>query len=121
MERRAECKARHGNGNGFGLTTAMAVALWSTPRTEGFDAGRHRGRADSLHSAVKLLPTPTNHDHQMGGTPTTTRSRNGSPPLNDQMAPNGKLSAAWVAAMMGFPEGWTDVSSTPGATDGRTG
>jgi hypothetical protein len=34
MERRAECRARTGNGNGFGLTLGQAVAAlagWSTP------------------------------------------------------------------------------------------
>ena len=35
------------------------VKLWATPRAEGFDAGKHRGKADSLHSQVKLFPTPT--------------------------------------------------------------
>ena len=31
--------------------------LWPTPRAE-FDSGKHRGHADTLHSAVKLWPTP---------------------------------------------------------------
>ncbi len=37
------------------LTRAV---MWPTPRHEGFDAGAHRGKPDSLHSAVKMFPTP---------------------------------------------------------------
>jgi hypothetical protein len=32
--------------------------MWPTSRHEGFDAGAHRGNPDSLHSVVKMLPTP---------------------------------------------------------------
>jgi len=42
-----------------------AVAMWPTPRHEGFDAGAHRGNPDSLHSAVKLLHTPTAKANQL--------------------------------------------------------
>ena len=33
--------------------------LWPTPRNEGFDAGCHNGKPDSLHAAAKLWPTPS--------------------------------------------------------------
>jgi len=36
----------------------LADALWATPRHEGFDAGAHGGRPDSLHAQVKMWPTP---------------------------------------------------------------
>ncbi|HEU5348372.1 MAG TPA: hypothetical protein VFU63_07145, partial [Ktedonobacterales bacterium] len=42
--------ARESSSLGIGQT-------WQTPRNEGFDAGRHRGKADSLHSQVKSLTT----------------------------------------------------------------
>ncbi len=58
--RRQRLKVKHHNGNGVGMPLSMAVRMtaWPTPRMEGFDAGRHRGKADSLHSAVKGWPTP---------------------------------------------------------------
>jgi len=36
--------------------------MWATPRMEGFDAGRHRGNADSLHSQSKDWRTPNSRD-----------------------------------------------------------
>lgn len=77
--------------------------LWPTPRHEGFDAGAHRGNPDSLHAAVKLLPTPTlNGNHNRKGA---------SPTSGDglQTVVGGRLSAAWVTRLMGFPDGWLDL------------
>jgi hypothetical protein len=116
------------------LGWAVAREMWPTPRTEGFDAGRHRGKADSLHSAVKLLPTPraiygehpgmTDPSHLTGAamlpTPTVQDGKNtagpsqfhrNSPPLNVAAtgAPGLKLSAAWVNRLMGYPDGWLDL------------
>jgi site-specific DNA-cytosine methylase len=42
-----------------------AAQMWPTPRYEGFDAGAHRGEPDSLHSAVKMLHTPTSKANQL--------------------------------------------------------
>lgn len=39
--------------------------MWPTPRHEGFDAGAHRGKPDSLHSAVKMLHAPTSTANQL--------------------------------------------------------
>jgi hypothetical protein len=50
--------------------------MWPTPRYEGFDAGAHRGEPDSLHSAVKMLHTPTSKANQLS--PTCLRTRLGS-------------------------------------------
>jgi len=58
------------------------VGMWATPRTEGHDVGRHRGRADSLHSQVK------------------------------ETQPAGRLNPDFVERLMGFPPGWTDLSAT---------
>jgi len=85
MERRAECKERTGNGNGFGLTVGMAVqllptpsALESTPTEEYVEEARQAGidpnerlylPGRKWHSqrtlsriAPALLPTPTTDD-----------------------------------------------------------
>lgn len=116
------------------LGWAVAREMWPMPRTEGFDAGRHRGTADSLPSAVKLLPTPraiygehpgmTDPSHLTGAamlpTPTVQDGENtagpsqfcrNSPPLNAVASggtPGLKLSAAWVTRLMGYPDFWMD-------------
>ncbi len=46
----------------------VAVHTWPTPRAE-YDSGRHRGKPDTLHSAVKAWPTPTARDYRSPGTP----------------------------------------------------
>lgn len=80
--------------------------LIPTPRTEGFDAGRHRGATDSLHSWAKaLLPTPTHRDHKSG---TGADHGTHSPPLSSVMG--GTLNPEFVEWMMGYPEGWTDLT-----------
>jgi hypothetical protein len=76
-----------GRHAGTTLTDAAVRGLWATPRKEGFDAGRHRGQADSLHSQIKQCATPTTRD-------STT-------------AESGKLNPDWVESLMGFPQGWT--------------
>lgn len=110
----------------WGLETAVtARQMWPTPRTEGHDAGRHRGKPDSLHSAVKLLPTPdagmvTGGRRNPEGTSETGQTPDGRKVqvgLSNVVA--GKLNADWVEALMGFPPGWMDVE--PGKTlDGTT-
>lgn len=44
---------------------SVAVQMWPTPRMEGFDAGSLDGNPDSLHSAVKMLHTPTSKANQL--------------------------------------------------------
>lgn len=79
--------------------------LLPTPRAEGFDAGAHRGKPDSLHAYVKMLPTPTVQDGKNNGAP-SQHERN-SLPLNAVV--NGKLNPAWVSRMQGFPDGWMEL------------
>ena len=83
LRRRERIKAQGINGNGFGLTTAMAAQLWATPTVQDgkntagasqfdrnshplnveavmwatpraeHDSGKHRGTADTVHSQIK--------------------------------------------------------------------
>ena len=39
------------------LTEETESGLWPTPRAE-YDSGKHKGKPDTLHSAVKMWPTP---------------------------------------------------------------
>ena len=78
------------------------VMLYSTPRTEGFDAGANRGKPDSLHSFVKMLPTPHASCHTGAGT-----HGDGGPNL--QTVIGGSLNPEFVEWLQGFPIGWTEV------------
>ena len=79
LERRAECKEKHRNGNGFGLT---------------------------LGQYVRMFPTPTARDYKSGKASQATHDRN-SRPLSEQIG--GTLNPRWVEWLMGFPLGWTDL------------
>ena len=84
----------------------MLRLLWPTPRSEGFAAGSHRGNPDSLHSAVKLWPSPIAGD-ATGGRTSKGKDRPNEGGLSSSVG--GTLSATWVEALMGCPTGWTDV------------
>jgi len=66
-EDEAAWQARADRGDVATPPLSLAVKMWATPRTEGFDAGRHRGKADSLHSQVKQ--SPDQDDEQLWWTP----------------------------------------------------
>lgn len=81
--RRAECKERHQNGNGFGMTLGMAASLSAvpTPRTvtggaESAERKQELGRTDSgggdLQAVVLLasVPTPMAHEARLASTAT---------------------------------------------------
>ena len=84
----------------------QAVRLWPTPRTEGFDAGSHRGNPDSLHAAVKLWPTVQARDWKGP----SGRSLKGEEKDLPSVIP-GKLNPEWVARLMGYPDGWLDLGT----------
>jgi hypothetical protein len=110
--------------------------LIPTPRVEGFDAGRHRGKADSTHSYVKMFPTPRsspNENRQTKPTPSQLAGKHGmnlSTAVHMLPTPTGQdahnnggpsqsgrntppLNPDWVEALMGYPLGWTDIGKTP--------
>ena len=67
--------------------------------------GGHQGRPDSLHSVVNLLPTPQKADGERGSN--TLMRGEGNPTLWG--IAGGKLSAAWVNRMMGYPDSWLEL------------
>jgi hypothetical protein len=107
-------QAGEGNGGGQDATKRVAgghsvylrdqvkTPNWPTPRAE-FDSGRHKGKPDTLHSAVKTWPTPTVQDASNNGGP-SQHERN-SLPLN--AAVGGSLNPTWVEWLMGYPAEWT--------------
>jgi hypothetical protein len=117
-----------------------AVMMWATPRVEGFDAGKHRGKADSLHSQVKMLPTPraiygehpdmTDPKHLTGAAMLPTAAASDWKGSSEEGQRRGqlsevvagmKLSAAWVTRLMGYPDNWLDdLPTDPLARTGKT-
>lgn len=113
-----------GHGRGYEGSTNLRTAVarpshreqWPTPTVKGNHANKDRGtdEGDGLATAVvreaafltgKLLPTPTVQDSANNGPPSQHRRR--SPPLN--AVAGGPLNPRWVAWLMGFPIGWTDL------------
>ncbi len=79
--------------------------MFATPRHEGFDAGAHRGKPDSLHSAVKMLPTPR---EIYGEHPGMTDPKHLTGAAGASVVTGMKLSAAWVSRLMGYPDFWME-------------
>ena len=86
-----------------------------TPRAEGFDAGAHRGKPDSLHSYVKMLPSPRASAMTTESMESFEARRDKGDVATPKLAVAAgvmvgqKLNPAWVSRMMGFPDGWMDV------------
>jgi len=77
---------------------------WPTPRAE-HDSGRHRGRPDTLHSAVKMYPTPTAQDANNNGG--ASQYERNALPLNALIG--GALNPVFVEWLMGYPRDYTEV------------
>jgi hypothetical protein len=87
-ERRAECKARHKNGNGFGLTLGQHVVVYPTPSSTDWNGsssvGQRRGQiSETIEPAANQASGPE--------------------------TPRATLNPAWVEWLQGFPPGWTEV------------
>ncbi len=103
-------RVKHKPGQQEHLTNAVhKPEMWPTPRHEGFDAGAHRGNPDSLHSAVKMLPTPRAIYGEHPGM-TDTGHLTGIALLAPETK-GMKLNSAWVSRMMGFPDDWLTLDS----------
>ena len=111
LARRAECKERTGNGNGFGLTLGQAASLlagWNTPRaTDGSNGGPNQAGG------------ALSHDAALAGWPTPTASMTTEQDLAVALtAGNGSASRRQAALRMGLVSGPTP-SSSPAPTAGR--
>lgn len=97
MERRKALKAKHGNGNGFGLTLGQASQLagWQTPtqgdvQRGGYTYDRH-DKSRPRHSNVRLLagwPSPTALSFKESHQPGNNRSMNRTKELAGWPTPN---------------------------------
>jgi hypothetical protein len=94
IARREECKERHGNGNGFGLTLNQWAKLYPTPNAADALGGR-RAKPGTMSLTGK-----------------TPDGKKRSVPLASALSLtgcNGQLNPTWVEWLMGFPLGWTDL------------
>ena len=131
--------SRGGDRKGELLLGGM-VKMWPTPRAE-HDSGKHKGKPDTLNSAIKMWPTPTEHGNhnraasansgdglstavKMWPTPRTPSATGGGTGLDGGSRARatlterekkelcgGALNPKWVEWLMNYPPGWTEVSA----------
>lgn len=111
--RREEVKARHGNGNGFGLTLHQACLLWLSPSTSGPSSP-----STGSESRGGLDPKPSESTPSLAGWATPT-AQDGSNARNEtaQRSTEGHHGGQTLVDLVeGLPlAGW----GTPSATDGK--
>ena len=100
-------------------TSATGSGLWPTPTVCGNynRKGASPNSGDGLATAVKrsLWPTPTATLGTHGGRVTKEKARLGGTLIEAVSVFNdvgvwGQLNPAWVERMMGWPDGWTDLT-----------
>jgi hypothetical protein len=113
----AKGAAVHGEG---GLDLQTYVTLWPTPRAIDSDHGGPNSRSShgnySLPGAVhhrNLWGTPTANDAKNSA----TDSQRGRGTLTAHIVEaeteiKGQLNPDWVEALMGYPQGWTDIEKS---------
>jgi len=104
-------------------TGETEFGFWPTPTVStGAQTAQHptpgQTGGTSLAGAVKMWPTPAARDYKGGRKLETLKEagRNETNSLPDAVnvanQEVGSLNPQWVEWLMGFPEGWTDLSSS---------
>ena len=123
LKRREEIKAQGKNGNGMGMPLTVQVRLdW--PTIAASDAKKSskmygNGQMKLAGAVLRDWTTATARDHKNVKASKKTLERNARPPNEfvhaTETTPSDKrvLNAAWVEALMGFPEGWLSGVGLP--------
>lgn len=115
-------------GAPFRPALSREVKEWATPKASDADRGdcpseRARNSPSLVSQAPEASargplesarPTPTSRDWKSGSASAETLERNARP-LSEVMRTQqpGPLNPAWVEALMGFPQGWTEPPDVP--------
>lgn len=126
LERKRESVAR-GHKMGIALSDlnmqvqAVEAGWFPTPRaTDGNKGSRtaegalkelRRGKNIDLCTVAKLWPTPTANEDAAGRPGSKMQKMLGNHP-DIRNSGDGTLNPRWVEWLMGFPDGWTDLSSS---------
>jgi DNA (cytosine-5)-methyltransferase 1 len=100
---------------------AVERGLWPTPKASGGSKSTRtragalkelaRGKNVDLGMVVKLWPTPTANEDAAGRPGSKMQKMLGNHP-DIRNSGDGTLSPRWVEWLMGFPDGWTDLSNS---------
>ena len=99
----------------FGLWPTARATEWMDPRgkTGNRKASIIRKTGWTLSEKVKLWPTPTAMSNTGGQAMCKWGGSGSREKLRTMVSPeelNGQLNPEWVTWLMGYPEGWTDIS-----------
>jgi DNA-cytosine methyltransferase len=97
--------------------SSPATASQTVEATQRLRASRDRKQGILIEAVVdRMLPTPTARDYKGARKPETLKKagRNENNSLPDKIAAyqNGTLNPEWVEWLMGYPQGWTDISDS---------
>jgi DNA-cytosine methyltransferase len=97
--------------------SSPATASQTVEATQRLRASRDRKQGILIEAVVdRMLPTPTARDWKGARKPETLKKagRNENNSLPDKIAAyqNGTLNPEWVEWLMGYPQGWTDISDS---------
>jgi site-specific DNA-cytosine methylase len=97
--------------------SSPATASQTVEATQRLRASRERKQGILIEAVVdRMLPTPTARDWKGARKPETLKKagRNENNSLPDKIAAyqKGTLNPNWVEWLMGYPQGWTDISDS---------
>ena len=103
------------------LTDETDSGLWATPTVCGNynRKGASATSGDGLATQVRMWPTPVARDYRSPGRSRLERTGSKSGDCLPQVV-GGQLNPTWVEWLMGFPAGWTDLSSSETASSRRS-
>jgi hypothetical protein len=110
MARRARLKEKHGNGNGAGMTIALAAQMtgWPTPAQTDHKGGYEGGRIRNGKLSTDRLDVTA----QLTGPARLTATGEMLTGSSAEMESGGQLNPAHSRWLMGYPPEWDDCAVT---------